>query len=104
MTYTWRRPHALDFGALIPHGAVRAYVMGDRGAKNEKATAEDIDTAMRLGSGWPMGPLELSDLRLGRWLLGQDREPWIHGFSCLAGRIHDHQTQEKRGFQVGASH
>ena len=26
------------------------------------ATAEDIDTAMKLGSGWPMGPLELSDL------------------------------------------
>lgn len=26
------------------------------------ATAEDIDTAMKLGSGWPMGPIELSDL------------------------------------------
>ncbi len=26
------------------------------------ATAEDIDTAMKLGSGWPMGPMELSDL------------------------------------------
>lgn len=26
------------------------------------ASAEDIDTAMRLGSGWPLGPLELSDL------------------------------------------
>ena len=26
------------------------------------ASAEDIDTAMRLGSGWPMGPLELTDL------------------------------------------
>jgi 3-hydroxybutyryl-CoA dehydrogenase len=26
------------------------------------ATAEDIDTAMKLGSGWPLGPLELSDL------------------------------------------
>jgi len=26
------------------------------------STAEDIDTAMKLGSGWPMGPLELSDL------------------------------------------
>jgi len=36
-------PHALDFGALIPHGAVRAYVMGERGAKNEKATPEDIE-------------------------------------------------------------
>lgn len=26
------------------------------------ATKEDIDTAMKLGSGWPMGPIELSDL------------------------------------------
>ncbi|MDX1690694.1 MAG: 3-hydroxyacyl-CoA dehydrogenase family protein [Acidimicrobiia bacterium] len=26
------------------------------------ASAEDIDTAMKLGSGWPLGPLELTDL------------------------------------------
>lgn len=26
------------------------------------ATAEDIDTAMKLGSGWPLGPIELIDL------------------------------------------
>lgn len=26
------------------------------------ATAEDIDTAMKLGAGYPMGPLELFDL------------------------------------------
>jgi N-acyl-D-amino-acid deacylase len=35
-------PHAIDFGVLVPHGPVRAYVMSDRGAKNEDATAEDI--------------------------------------------------------------
>jgi N-acyl-D-amino-acid deacylase len=37
------KPHALDVGTQVPHGAVRAYVMGERGAKNEKATAEDIE-------------------------------------------------------------
>jgi N-acyl-D-aspartate/D-glutamate deacylase len=33
---------AVDLGTHVPHGAVRAYVMGERGAKNEAATAEDI--------------------------------------------------------------
>ena len=33
---------ALDVAALAPHGAIRAYVMGDRGARNEPATPEDI--------------------------------------------------------------
>ncbi|MEE8580582.1 MAG: amidohydrolase family protein [Myxococcota bacterium] len=38
-----RMPRALDIGTQVPHGAVRAYVMGERGAKNEKASPEDIE-------------------------------------------------------------
>jgi N-acyl-D-amino-acid deacylase len=37
-----QRAHAMDLGTQVPHGAVRGYVMGERGARNEPATAEDI--------------------------------------------------------------
>ena len=36
------RRTSIDFGAQIAHGPVRAYVMGERGARNEPATPEDI--------------------------------------------------------------
>ena len=35
-------PRAIDVGAQVPHCAVRTYVMGERGTKNEQATAEDV--------------------------------------------------------------
>jgi N-acyl-D-amino-acid deacylase len=37
-----RLPRVLDVCALVPHGAVRAYVMGDRGAGNDEATGDEI--------------------------------------------------------------
>lgn len=43
-----RRPRALDVGAQVPHGALRAYVMGERGAANEEAGADDIAGMARL--------------------------------------------------------
>ena len=33
----------VDCGTQVPHGAVRAFVMGERGAKNQPATADDIE-------------------------------------------------------------
>ncbi|MFK7896103.1 MAG: amidohydrolase family protein [Myxococcota bacterium] len=38
-----RSPLAVDVGTHVPHGSVRTYVMGERGAKNEAATAKDIE-------------------------------------------------------------
>lgn len=35
-------PRTLDVGGMITHGALRAFVMGERGAKNEPATEADI--------------------------------------------------------------
>lgn len=42
------RSYAVDVAAYVPHGAVRGYVMGDRGARNEPATADDVAEMARI--------------------------------------------------------
>ncbi len=37
-----RRPRTIDVATHVPHGAVRAYVMGERGARNEEPTEHEI--------------------------------------------------------------
>jgi N-acyl-D-aspartate/D-glutamate deacylase len=39
---------ACDFAAQLPHGALRAYVMGQRGADNEDASDDDIERMYQL--------------------------------------------------------
>jgi len=40
--------YAADVAAMIAHGPVRAYVMGERGSNNEPATAAEIDEMARI--------------------------------------------------------
>lgn len=53
MTWNWetfpeyldeleRMPRTVDVGAHVPHGAVRAYVMDERGARNDEPTEHEI--------------------------------------------------------------
>ncbi len=43
-----RRELSVDMGTQIAHGAVRAYAMGERGARNEPANADDIKAMAKL--------------------------------------------------------
>ncbi len=41
-------PRAVNVAAQVPHCAIRTYVMGDRGANNERATPEDVEKMSQL--------------------------------------------------------
>jgi N-acyl-D-amino-acid deacylase len=57
-------PHVTDLGTQVPHGAVRAYVMGERGARNEPATPDDIEAMGRIvAEGIAAGALGFSTSR-----------------------------------------
>jgi N-acyl-D-aspartate/D-glutamate deacylase len=41
-------PRAIDIGTQVPHGALRSYVMGERGATEESASPEEIERMGRI--------------------------------------------------------
>ncbi len=48
LDYLSKRQFDMDIGAQLPHAALRVYVMGQRGADREPATAEDVQEMRRL--------------------------------------------------------
>jgi N-acyl-D-amino-acid deacylase len=58
------RRHVMDLGTQVPHGAVRGYVMGERGARNEPASPADIEAmAAIVRAGIEAGALGFSTSR-----------------------------------------
>ena len=70
-----KMPRAIDVGAQVPHGAVRAYVMEERGAKNEAAKKDDIEAMAEIvREGIEAGALGFSTSRT-MLHLSKDGEP-----------------------------
>ena len=60
-----RKKYAMDIGAQVPHGPLRAYVMGDRGTANEEATPDDTaQMAALVTEGLRAGALGFSTSRV----------------------------------------
>ncbi len=45
-----RHPHDVDVAAQVPHGAVRLFVMGDRGANRDAATPDEVAQMGRIAA------------------------------------------------------
>lgn len=59
-----KMPRVMDIATHVPHGSVRAYVMGERGARNEDATTEDLEAmAAIVKEGVEAGALGFSSSR-----------------------------------------
>lgn len=91
-----RQPHVLDMGTQIAHGALRAFVMGDRGANNDDATADDIsqmsaltEEALRAGAlGFSTSRTSLHRSKYGELVPGTTAQPdELYGIADAMKRV-----------------
>ena len=91
-----RKPHVIDFGAQIAHGPLRAYVMGERGAGNDPATAADIaamgelvERALRAGAlGFSTSRTPIHRSKAGELVPGTDAAPdELYGLADAMARV-----------------
>jgi N-acyl-D-amino-acid deacylase len=91
-----RKPHVIDFGAQIAHGPLRAYVMGERGAGNEPATAADVagmavlvEEALRAGAlGFSTSRTPIHRSKSGELVPGTDAAPdELYGLAEAMARV-----------------
>jgi N-acyl-D-aspartate/D-glutamate deacylase len=83
-----RLPHDIDFGVYVPHDPLRVYVMGDRGARRQEATEDEIAEMGRLAfEGVQRGALGFSTDRLGLHRTSRGEHPPAYGAAareCIA--------------------
>lgn len=90
----------MDLGAQVPHGTVRAYVMGERGARNEPATASDIAQMSRIvEEGMRAGALGFSTSRT-MLHLAKDGEPVPGTFASKDELLSIGRAMAKAGWGV----
>ena len=69
-------PRSIDVGAQVPHSALRTYVMGERGARDEAPTADDLAMMAKLiEEGIAAGALGFSTSRTVLHYMGPERTP-----------------------------
>ncbi len=89
-------PRAINIAAQVPHCAIRTYVMGDRGANNERATPEDVEAMAKLvgegidagGVGFTTSRTELHKTRNGLSMPGTySEEDELFGIGKKIGEL-----------------
>ena len=92
-----KMPHTIDFAAQIPHDALRVYIMGERGLRQEEATKEDIEQmqkavkeAMQAGAaGFTTGRSDVHRSASGDWTPAS--EATIEELEAIAAVLKDLQ-------------